>query len=88
MLTELSENLNCGSSFLRQTKLRTIHDDDNLQTFSAPLRLRGGGESSLSTGTSGWGSPPSQQGNNSNGKFWSNIIENCSKIGIETHLGL
>ncbi|KAG5874249.1 hypothetical protein JTB14_027715 [Gonioctena quinquepunctata] len=32
-----------------------------------PLRLRGGGESSLSTGTSGWGTPPSQQASNNNG---------------------
>lgn len=31
--------------------------------FSAPLRLRGGGESSLSTGTAGWGAPSSQQTN-------------------------
>lgn len=29
-----------------------------------PLRLCGGGESSLSTGTTGWGSPPSQQASN------------------------
>ncbi|KAF5283611.1 hypothetical protein FQR65_LT13817 [Abscondita terminalis] len=34
--------------------------------FTLPLRLRGGGESSLSTGTSGWGSPPSQQASNNN----------------------
>lgn len=34
-----------------------------------PLRLCGGGESSLSTGTSGWGTPPSQQASNSNGRF-------------------
>lgn len=33
-----------------------------------PMRLCGGGESSLSTGTSGWGTPPSQQTNNNNGK--------------------
>lgn len=35
---------------------------------AGPLRLRGGGESSLSTGTSGWGTPPSQQASNNNGK--------------------
>ncbi|XP_049826803.1 protein Gawky isoform X2 [Aethina tumida] len=34
--------------------------------YSVPLRLRGGGESSLSTGTSNWGSPPSQQASNNN----------------------
>ncbi|XP_066140474.1 protein Gawky isoform X2 [Euwallacea fornicatus] len=50
----------------KQIKLRTTFDDDNLQGYSVPLRLRGGGESSLSTGTSGWGTPPSQQGNNNN----------------------
>lgn len=42
--------------------------DDSTEEFTAPLRLRGGGESSLSTGTSGWGSPPSQQTTNNNGK--------------------
>lgn len=31
------------------------------------LRLCGGGESSLSTGTAGWGTPPSQQATNNNG---------------------
>lgn len=34
-----------------------------------PLRLCGGGESSLSTGTTGWGTPPSQQTNNNNGNL-------------------
>lgn len=43
---------------------------DSNKDFIAPLRLRGGGESSLSTGTSGWGSPPSQQTSNNNGKIW------------------
>lgn len=46
------------------------------------LRLCGGGESSLSTGTSGWGTPPSQQASNNNGKLYiylkSNIIINSS----------
>lgn len=37
------------------------------RTSEPPLRLRGGGESSLSTGTSGWGTPPSQQASNNNG---------------------
>lgn len=44
------------------------NDNDFIEEFIAPLRLRGGGESSLSTGTSGWGSPPSQQTSNNNGK--------------------
>lgn len=35
-----------------------------------PLRLCGGGESSISTGTSGWGSPPSQQAANNNTTGW------------------
>lgn len=33
------------------------------------LGLYGGGESSLSTGTSGWGTPPSTNTNNNNGKY-------------------
>lgn len=33
------------------------------------LRLCGGGESSLSTGTTGWGTPPSQQATNNNGRL-------------------
>lgn len=38
--------------------------------YVLPLRLCGGGESSLSTGTTGWGTPPSQQANNNNGKLY------------------
>ncbi|XP_050301424.1 protein Gawky isoform X2 [Anthonomus grandis grandis] len=49
----------------KQMILRTIYDE-TMQGLSPPLRLRGGGESSLSTGTSGWGTPPSQQANNNN----------------------
>ncbi|CAG9864079.1 unnamed protein product [Phyllotreta striolata] len=41
-------------------------NDCDLRELSSPLRLRGGGESSLSTGTSGWGTPPSQQSGNNN----------------------
>ncbi|KAF7266603.1 hypothetical protein GWI33_020105 [Rhynchophorus ferrugineus] len=48
----------------KNQKLRTTFGHD--QVYSVPLRLRGGGESSLSTGTSGWGSPPSQQASNNN----------------------
>lgn len=47
---------------------RTIGDDTTITSYS-PLRLRGGGESSLSTGTSGWGTPPSQQASNNNGNY-------------------
>lgn len=40
------------------------------QGFKLPrMRLCGGGESSLSTGTSGWGTPPSQQASNNNGEL-------------------
>lgn len=51
--------------------LIATHPDcyDSVEEFTAPLRLRGGGESSLSTGTSGWGSPPSQQTANTNGMY-------------------
>lgn len=41
-----------------------------------PLRLKGGGESSLTNGSSAWGTPPSQPPNNSNGKefnIWINL---------------
>lgn len=52
-------------------KLRTNSDNtvtlDTCPNLAIPLRLRGGGESSLSTGTSGWGTPPSQQASNNNG---------------------
>ncbi|XP_017786901.1 PREDICTED: protein Gawky isoform X2 [Nicrophorus vespilloides] len=40
-----------------------------LQQLGAPMpamRLLGGGESSINTGTSGWGSPPTQQASNNN----------------------
>lgn len=39
------------------------------QGYSLPLRLRGGGESSISTGTTGWGTPPSNQASNNNCKY-------------------
>lgn len=45
-------------------------EDDEQRTsraYAPPLRLRGGGESSISTGTTGWGTPPSQQASNNNG---------------------
>lgn len=42
--------------------------DAERQGYSLPLRLRGGGESSISTGTTGWGTPPSQQASNNNCK--------------------
>ncbi|XP_019771364.1 protein Gawky isoform X3 [Dendroctonus ponderosae] len=48
---------------------------DHLPQGYTPLRLKGGGESSLSTGTSGWGTPPSQQGNNNN-------VNNSSGWGV------
>ncbi|XP_050502788.1 protein Gawky isoform X1 [Diabrotica virgifera virgifera] len=44
------------------------NNDNSYQELYKPLRLRGGGESSLSTGTSGWGTPPSQSGNNNANK--------------------
>lgn len=54
--------------FLKSIDINVDNIYDSNVTFTAPLRLRGGGESSLSTGTSGWGSPPSQQSTNNNGK--------------------
>lgn len=50
-------------------KMHIDSDADLFRNYAAPLRLRGGGESSLSTGTSGWGTPPSQQASNNNGKL-------------------
>lgn len=47
---------------------RGPHVQRTSDNYAPPLRLRGGGESSLSTGTSGWGTPPSQQASNNNGK--------------------
>lgn len=57
-------------------KQRTNDDKSAAQGFclAKPLRLRGGGESSLSTGTSGWGTPPSQQAGNNNGGYSSIVI--------------
>lgn len=43
----------------------------SLERSAVPLpvmRLLGGGESSINTGTSGWGTPPSQQASNNNGE--------------------
>ncbi|XP_015838344.1 protein Gawky isoform X3 [Tribolium castaneum] len=45
---------------------REPHVQRTSDNHTPPLRLRGGGESSLSTGTSGWGTPPSQQASNNN----------------------
>lgn len=55
-----TDDQNCGES-----------DEDGQRTsraYGPPLRLRGGGESSISTGTTGWGTPPSQQASNNNGE--------------------
>lgn len=41
------------------------------------LGLYGGGESSLSTGTTGWGTPPGTNTNNNNGKSQSKITHTC-----------
>lgn len=41
---------------------------------SLRLGLYGGGESSLSTGTTGWGTPPSTNTNNNNGNYHSSHI--------------
>lgn len=38
-------------------------DEDSYKT---PLRLKGGGENSLSNGTSAWGTPVSQPSSNNN----------------------
>ncbi|KAI4455914.1 trinucleotide repeat-containing protein [Holotrichia oblita] len=43
------------------------YDERTSRAYGPPLRLRGGGESSISTGTTGWGTPPSQQASNNNG---------------------
>ncbi|XP_056642244.1 protein Gawky isoform X1 [Diorhabda sublineata] len=51
------------------SNMQTHTSTNDLNSYSklyAPLRLRGGGESSLSTGTSGWGTPPTQQSGNNN----------------------
>ncbi|XP_022916638.1 protein Gawky [Onthophagus taurus] len=68
-----------GNSFYRQRDITTttntfstsklIYEDnyDYSRAYAPPLRLRGGGESSISAGTTGWGTPPSQQASNNNG---------------------
>ncbi|XP_023022577.2 trinucleotide repeat containing adaptor protein gawky isoform X1 [Leptinotarsa decemlineata] len=77
---ELSDDLNvlksvnCDMINNDKKDRRVCHlskDESDLCTkndTTLPLRLRGGGESSLSTGTSGWGTPPSQQANNNGNK--------------------
>lgn len=52
----------------RLIKLSQRTRDLERQGYCLPLRLRGGGESSISTGTTGWGTPPSQQASNNNCK--------------------
>lgn len=48
-------------TFDRLIKLSQRTRELERRGYKLPLRLRGGGESSISTGTTGWGSPPSQQ---------------------------
>lgn len=55
-------------TFDRLIKLSQRTRDLERQGYFLPLRLRGGGESSISTGTTGWGTPPSQQASNNNSK--------------------
>ncbi|CAH0563591.1 unnamed protein product [Brassicogethes aeneus] len=59
--TTIANNNNSNTT---PKNITTIEDED--ARAATPLRLRGGGESSLSTGTSNWGSPPNQQASNNN----------------------
>lgn len=62
------DHIQNGQGFLQIHTTPNQELKDEILIFSSPLRLRGGGESSLSTGTSGWGTPPSQQASNNNSK--------------------
>lgn len=53
------ETINCE-------KYSVNENENNLLPL---LRLKGGGESSLSNGTSAWGTPPTQPSTNNNGKL-------------------
>lgn len=66
--TQYLDNEN-NYSFERLIKLSQRTRDLERQGYSLPLRLRGGGESSISTGTTGWGTPPSQQASNNNCRY-------------------
>lgn len=61
---------------------RTRRLEQNGCNLSMLLRLCGGGESSLSTGTTGWGTPPSQQTSNNNGKLRGESLES-TQLGFE-----
>lgn len=62
--TQYLDNENHYYTFERLIKLSQRTRDLERQGYFLPLRLRGGGESSISTGTTGWGTPPSQASNN------------------------
>lgn len=73
-----NETLNCKKYF--------ENEDEN--NFLPLLRLKGGGESSLSNGTSAWGTPTSQPSNSSNGKLIKNIYEKAKFRMHKVHVML
>lgn len=54
-------------------------ENRNEENYVTLLRLKGGGESSLTNGTSAWGTPTSQPSNHSNGKI-NIVIRNMQKL--------
>ncbi|KAK9888232.1 hypothetical protein WA026_000500 [Henosepilachna vigintioctopunctata] len=71
-LNQSCDNNDNGRTESPSEKKRPCHtlfqrtNDFDPSIYAGPLRLRGGGESSLSTGTSGWGTPNAQQASNNN----------------------
>lgn len=64
----------------RFVKMKDMHIQDIVNRgdiYYPPLRLRGGGESSIGSSTTGWGTPPTQQANNGNGKCLS-VVQNST----------
>lgn len=51
-------------------KIFTLSSNPN----SSPLRLKGGGESSISNGTSAWGTPQTSSHNNGKVRLYSNCM--------------
>ncbi|KAB0794077.1 hypothetical protein PPYR_13697 [Photinus pyralis] len=93
-LTKNNTSSNCNSnatdeSYSLERLIRLSQRTRELERlgYALPLRLCGGGESSLSTGTSGWGSPPSQPASNTNANSstgWGNAnAANANSTGTQ-----
>lgn len=55
---------------LKSNNEKKFEQNDSDDPYASLLRLKGGGENSLSTGSSAWGTASSEPSNNSNGKIY------------------